>query len=55
MLVAVAIGNLSHAIGGVELLLAIASFGLATTGGGRFSLYPMQCRECGAMLCESHA
>ena len=54
MLVAVAIGNLSHALGGVELLLALASFGLAVTGGGRFSLYPMQCRECGAMLCSDH-
>jgi putative oxidoreductase len=53
MLVAVLISPLTRAIGGTELLLSLASFGIALTGSGRFSLYAMECRKCGGMLCDS--
>jgi len=54
MLVAVLLnwGNISKTLGGVELLLAVASFGLAFLGSGRYSLYPMECDDCGGMICK---
>lgn len=52
MLVAVLITPLNHAVGGTELLLALASFGIALSGSGRFSLYAMECGDCGGMLCD---
>jgi len=55
MLVAVLIGPLGRAIGGTELLLAIASFGIALAGSGRFSVYAMECGACGGMLCDKES
>ncbi|HVX90668.1 MAG TPA: DoxX family protein [Candidatus Paceibacterota bacterium] len=55
MLVAVLISPLSRAIGGTELLLAVASFGIALAGSGRFSFYAMECGNCGGMLCDKES
>lgn len=52
MLVAVLISPLAKAVGGTELLLSIASFGIALTGSGRFSLYALECGNCGGMTCD---
>lgn len=39
-------------IGGMEMFLAIMSFALALMGSGRYSLFRMECRDCGGMLCK---
>lgn len=40
-------------ISGTEMFLAIMSFGIALIGSGRYSLYAMECRNCGAVACDS--
>lgn len=35
-----------------ELLLAAASLAIALTGSGRWSLYQMECENCGGMFCS---
>ncbi len=55
MLVAVLTGPLGRAVGGTELVLSIASFGLALAGSGRFSLYAMECGDCGGMFCDKQS
>lgn len=35
-----------------ELYLALASFAIALMGSGRYSIFPVECRECGGMLCK---
>lgn len=52
MLVAAFItGSIMRGVG-LELYLALVCFGIALIGSGRFSLYRMECRHCGAMLCN---
>lgn len=38
----------------MELLLFLLSVGIAVSGSGRYSLYAMECPECGAMSCDIH-
>ena len=57
MLVAVFITGLgggyrSHEM---ELFLMLASLGIAFAGSGRFSIFKLECDECGAMLCSDHS
>lgn len=54
MLIAVVLGwsSISRALGGTELLLSLASFGIALAGSGRYALFPMECSDCGGMLCK---
>ena len=35
-----------------ELVLMLLSFGIALTGSGVYSLYKMECDDCGGMLCN---
>ncbi len=37
---------------GLEFYLAMVSFSIALMGSGAFSVFPMECRECGGMLCD---
>lgn len=39
-------------VGGMEFFLSIMSFALALMGSGRYSLWRMECRDCGGMLCK---
>ena len=34
-----------------EIVLMLVSFGIALAGSGRYSVYRMECRKCGGMLC----
>lgn len=36
----------------LELVLMLLSFGIALTGSGRYAIYPMECKDCGGMLCD---
>lgn len=36
----------------LEIVLALLSLGILLTGSERYSLYPMECKKCGAMLCK---
>ena len=56
MLVAVFVTGLSRGYQSheLELLLMLASLGIAFAGSGRYSLWKMECEECGAMLCDKH-
>ena len=38
-----------------EALLAAVSFGIALAGGGRYGLFPMECRRCGGMKCRGES
>jgi uncharacterized membrane protein YphA (DoxX/SURF4 family) len=51
MLVATLLIGFSRGIG-VELVLALTSFGLMFLGSGRFSIYKMECHKCGAVFCK---
>lgn len=35
-----------------EAILCAAAFGVALIGSGRFALFPMECRDCGGMMCK---
>jgi uncharacterized membrane protein YphA (DoxX/SURF4 family) len=37
---------------GLEFYLAAASFSIALMGSGRFSVYKLECNDCGGMLCD---
>ncbi len=50
MLVATLLIGFSRGIG-IEFVLAIVSFGLMLTGSGRYSIFKMECNDCGGMLC----
>ena len=39
----------AHAL---ELLLAAASLAIALSGSGRWSVYPLECENCGALVCD---
>jgi putative oxidoreductase len=39
----------------MELFLVLVSLGIALAGSGRYSLWKMECNECGGMLCDEHA
>ncbi|HVW82593.1 MAG TPA: DoxX family protein [Candidatus Paceibacterota bacterium] len=53
MLVATFIVGFSRGLG-LEFYLAAVSFAIALAGSGRFSIYPLECRACGALVCELH-
>jgi len=36
----------------LEIVLMLLSFGVALAGSGIYSLYKMECNECGGMLCR---
>lgn len=44
-------GYQSHEL---ELYLALVSLGIALSGSGRYSLFSMECYDCGAMMCDVH-
>lgn len=54
MLVAAILIGFSHGIG-IELVLALVSFGIALTGSGKYSVYRMECKHCAGMLCNGEA
>jgi putative oxidoreductase len=37
---------------GIECVLSLVSFGIMLTGSGRYSIFKMECNDCGAMLCS---
>lgn len=37
----------------LELVLAAASFGIAFIGSGKYALFPMECKKCGGMFCQT--
>ena len=37
---------------GLEFYLAMVSLAIALTGSGAFSVFPMECDNCGAVLCD---
>ena len=39
----------------LEIILALLSFGIAFTGSGLYSLYKMECEDCGGMLCNPNS
>lgn len=51
MLVATFIVGFGHGLG-LEFYLAMVSFAIALMGSGAFSVMPMECRNCGGMLCD---
>ena len=55
MLVIVFLTGWSRGIGShnIELILAAVSFGVAMTGSGKYSLFPMECTDCGGMFCKT--
>ena len=36
----------------LEIVLTLLSFGLALSGSGKYSLWKMECDDCGGMLCD---
>jgi putative oxidoreductase len=38
----------------MELFLMLVSLGIALAGSGRYSIWKMECDECGAMMCDEH-
>ena len=38
----------------LELVLMLLSFGIALTGSGKYSIYKMECDDCGGIVCEMH-
>ena len=57
MLVAVFVTGFSHGLykpHEFELVLMLLSFGVALTGSGKYSLYAMECHDCGGILCDIH-
>lgn len=39
----------------LEIVLMLLSFGIALAGSGRYSLFAMECKTCGGMLCDECA
>jgi len=54
MLVATLLVGFGRGVG-IELVLALISFGVALTGSGKYSIYKMECAHCGGMLCNGEA
>lgn len=54
MLVAVLLIGFGRGFG-IEFVLALVSFGIALTGSGKYSVYRMECKHCGGMLCNGEA
>jgi putative oxidoreductase len=42
-------------VAGTEMFLAIMSFALALMGSGFYALKPLECRDCGGMVCKGEA
>jgi len=54
MLVATLLVGFSRGVG-LELVLMLISFGIALTGSGKYSVFRMECKHCGGMLCNGEA
>jgi len=54
MLVATVLVGIGQGVS-IELLLALISFGIALAGSGKYSIYKMECKHCGGMLCNGEA
>ncbi len=54
MLVATLLIGFGRGIG-LEFVLMLISFGIMLTGSGKYSIYKMECRHCGGMLCNGEA
>jgi putative oxidoreductase len=39
----------------IDFVLCLVSFGIALTGSGKYSIYRMECKHCGGMLCNGEA
>lgn len=39
----------------MEFMLMLVSFGIALAGSGKYSIYRMECKHCGGMLCNGEA
>lgn len=59
MLVAVvlfgAMRGFSPSLFGFEFVLSLVSFGIALAGSGAYSVYKMECKHCGGLLCNGEA
>lgn len=55
MLFAIFLTGLSNGFGphDLEFILMMCSFGIALAGSGRYAIWKMECKNCGAMLCDS--
>jgi putative oxidoreductase len=55
MLVAVLLIGPAHGFASVEfeLLLAVASIAIALMGSGKYSVYKMECQNCGGVFCNA--
>lgn len=54
MLVATMIMGFGRGVS-LDFVLALISFGVALTGSGKYSIYKMECKQCGGMLCNGAA
>ena len=54
MLVATVIVGFGQGVS-VDLVLSLLSFGIALAGSGKYSIYRMECKHCGGMLCNGAA
>jgi putative oxidoreductase len=54
MLVAAVIVGFGRGVS-VDLVLALISFGIALAGSGKYSVYRMECKDCGGMMCNGPA
>ena len=54
MLVATLLVGFGRGVG-LEMVLALISFGIALAGSGKYSVYRMECKHCGGMLCNGEA
>ena len=54
MVFAIFLTGFSRGLGAhdLEIILMLSSFAIALIGSGRFSLYKMECDQCGGMLCD---
>ena len=54
MVVAMVFVGLGRGLG-LEFVLALISFGVALTGSGKYSIYKMECKHCGGLMCNGEA
>lgn len=54
MLVAAVIVGFGRGVS-IDLMLSLISFGIALAGSGKYSIYKMECKHCGGMLCNGAA
>lgn len=54
MLIATLLVGFSRGVS-IDFVLCLISFGIALTGSGKYSIYRMECKHCGGMLCNGEA